>query len=60
MVLLLFLKKSRIGVGKISLFYSWYNFSTAYNNNSFQISFSGYGTVNINIGNQTLSVSDLK
>lgn len=54
-----FPKHTRIGVGKISLFYSWYNFRDDYNNNSFSISFSGYGILNINIGNQTLSVPDL-
>lgn len=54
-----FKKGSKIGIGAISLFYSWFNFSDNYSNNSFSISFSGYGTLAINIGDQSLSISDL-
>ncbi len=52
-------KRSRVSIGSISIFYSWFNFSTAYDNNSFDIIFSGYGTLNIAIGNQNLDVSSL-
>lgn len=54
-----FKKGSKVGIGEISIFYSWFNFSSTYDNNSFSISFSGYGTLNINIGDQNLSISDL-
>ena len=54
-----FPKGSRIGIGEIAIYYSWYNFSNAYGNNTFSIDFSGFGTLNINIGNQNLSISDL-
>ena len=54
-----FPKGSRIGIGEIAIYYNWYNFSNAYGNNTFSINFSGFGTLNINIGNQNLSISDL-
>jgi hypothetical protein len=54
-----FKKGSKVGIGSISIFYSWFNFSDIYGNNSFSIIFSGYGTLAINIGNQSLSISDL-
>src|SRR5690606_26734383 len=49
----------KISIGSISLFYSWFNFSDTYNNNTFSIVFSGYGSLVINIGNQSLSIPDL-
>lgn len=54
-----FPRGSRIGIGSIAIYYSWYNFSDTYGNNSFSLSFSGYGTLAINIGNQSLSIPNL-
>lgn len=54
-----FQKGSKVGIGSISIFYSWFNFSDNYSNNSFSINFSGFGSLAINIGNQNLSISDL-
>ena len=54
-----FKRGSRVGVGSISLFYSWFNFSDSFNNNAFSITFSGYGTLSINIGDQNLSIPEL-
>lgn len=54
-----FPRGSRVGIGSIALYYSWFNFSDTYGNNSFSLSFSGYGTLAINIGNQSLSIPNL-
>ncbi len=54
-----FKRGSRVSIGSISIFYSWFNFTTSYGNDSFSIDFSGYGTLTITVGNQNLNVSDL-
>lgn len=54
-----FPKGSRIGIGSIAMYYSWFNFSDAYGNNTFSINFSGFGTLDIDIGNQSLSITNL-
>ena len=54
-----FPKGSKISIGEISIYYSWFNFNNAYNNNSFSLIFPTYGTLQINIGNQNLSISQL-
>lgn len=57
-----FPKGSRVAIGSISMYYSWFNITSAYGNNAFNIIWpvgAGTTTYNVTIPNGSYSVDDL-
>jgi hypothetical protein len=55
-------KGSKVGVGRLSLYYSWFNITSSYNNNAFSIIWpvgAGTSTFNITLPNGNYSIDDL-